>query len=356
MLERMSFRGDNLRIARYYSGLTLLELGDAVKVKKQYVQQLEIGKKQPTSELVSAISAVLGFRPGFFCRELRYKVKSEDCHFRTLKSLLQYHKDWFSAYATLFVYLLEFLDERLGLPPYTVPNIPVSTDADIENAAEACREAWGIPKNAPIKSMTRIMEAAGVPIASFSGVSDKLDAFSWAKGRRFIVRSLDKNSGTRSRLDLAHECGHLVMHQEVEPGQEIVESQAFRFAGAFLLPREAFIREFPKSGWLDWQPLFALKARWGVSLGAISRRAFDIGLIDGARYRWACVDLACRGWRQIEPHEIPIETTELLPRAFEALRSGQRLNPRQVSLQLDLEPKVLEKITGIAIPKLSLAT
>jgi len=355
MLERMAFRGDNLRIARNYSGLTLHQVGERVNTKRQFIQQLEAGKKQPSAEMAAGIAAALGFRPGFFFRDLRHKVNSEDCHFRRLKSLLQYHEDWISAYSTLFVHVLEFLDERLGLPQFTVPRIQVSNDSDIENAAETCREAWGLPRNAPIKSMTRVMEAAGVPIASFSGVSDKLDALSWSKGRPFIVRSVDKKSGSRSRLDLAHECGHLVMHQEAEPGQEIVENQAFRFGGALLLPREAFIREFPKSGWLDWSQLLAMKARWGVSLQAIIKRAHVIGLIDAARYHWAWVDLSCRGWRQSEPEEIQIEPTELLPRAFEALRENLHITPQQVSLHLDLEPQVLEKITGVPVPKMSLA-
>lgn len=356
MLERLEFRGENLRIARDYCGRTLEEIGNRVNVKKQYIQQLEAGKRQPSEDLVAALSVAVNCRPGFFSRKLTHKVELEACHFRRPKSLLNYHLDWFAAHATLFLHLLDFLDERLGLPPYKVPSIAVSTDADIEDAAEECRSVWGIPANAPIRSVARVTEGAGVPIANSSGISDKLDAFSWSRGRPIIVRNLDKNSGSRSRFDLAHELGHLVMHRSEKPGQERVEKQAHRFAGAFLFPKDPFIKEFPKSGWLDWPKLLQLKARWGVSLAALVKRAYDLGLIDAARYHWAHVDLNCRGWKVCEPEELPLEETELMPRAFEHLRVAQRVVPQQVAMHLDLEPVMLQRISGLPIPTISLAT
>lgn len=356
MFDRIGFHGSNLRVARDYCGLTLEDVGNRVNVKKQYVQQLEAGKRQPSIEVVSALAVALGFPPGFFARQLRNKVETNQCYYRRLKSIFNYHLDRYSAFATLFADLLEYLDERLGLPPYDVPKFTVKTDGDIEAAADACRLHWGIPANAPIKSMTRVLEAAGVPIASVTGISDKLDAFSWNKGRCLVIRSIDKRSGTRSRFDLAHELGHLVMHASEKPGDEYVEEQASRFAGAFLAPQQAFRNEYPKSGWLDWSQLLQLKARWGISLQAIIHRASDLSLIDAARYHWACVDLSCRGWKRSEPDEFKIEESELIPRAFELLRSGQRMTPQQVALQLDLEPAILARIAGIPIPCIALAT
>lgn len=355
MLSSIAFQGQNLRVARDFAGLTLEEVGNRVNVKRQYVQQLEVGKRHPSLDLVAALAATLGFRPGFFSRNLKYKVDMEVCHFRRLKSFPSYRFDQFSAYSTLFLYLLEFLDQRLGLPKFNVPDIRISDAADIERAAQECRGLWGIPLNAPVKIMTRVVEGAGVPVASVSGISDKIDAFSTTKGRPLIVRSLDKNSGSRSRFDLAHEIGHLVMHRDAEPGRDEIEKQAHRFAGAFLIPKEAFIREFPKSGFHDWAPLFQMKARWGVSVAAITTRAHDLGLIDAARYRWAYVDLSCRGWRTQEPEETPIEPTELMPRAFEFLNSKQRVGAQQAAIHLELEPSTLERISGVPIPKFSIS-
>ena len=100
----------------------------------------------------------------------------------------------------------------------------------------------------------------------------------------------------RLRFDLAHECGHLVMHQGVETGDRETEIQAHRFASAFLLPTTAFVTEFPRRAhYLDWPGLYTLKRRWGVSVRAIVRRAYDLGMIDAAQYRTANVHLARTG-------------------------------------------------------------
>ncbi len=57
-----------------------------------------------------------------------------------------------------------------------------------------------------------------------------------------------------------------------EPDSRSLETQAHRFAGAFLLPPHALEAEWPR-GRLRWPELIALKQRWQVSLGAIIYRA-----------------------------------------------------------------------------------
>ena len=54
---------------------------------------------------------------------------------------------------------------------------------------------------------------------------------------------------------------------------------------------------------LDWTRLRQMKLRWGVSLAALIRRAFDLGLYTEATYRRAYSVLNQRGWRTEEPDE-----------------------------------------------------
>lgn len=87
------------------------------------------------------------------------------------------------------------------------------------------------------------------------------------------------------------------------------------FAGAFLIPRNAFAREFPRTRRaLDWNALFAMKLRWKVSVRAITRRAFDLGLIDAAQYRTANIQLVKTGQAKTERYDdrIALEVPELL--------------------------------------------
>ena len=67
-------------------------------------------------------------------------------------------------------------------------------------------------------------------------------------GRPLILLSADKDSGYRSRFDLAHEIGHLVLHRHIQrttdsARHKLMEQQAHHFAGEFLLPAETFASE-----------------------------------------------------------------------------------------------------------------
>src|SRR5258708_40375904 len=98
--------------------------------------------------------------------------------------------------------------------------------------------------------MGRVLEHAGVIVTRLDEAS-KLDAFS-RKGRAggvtVVVLNTAKGSTSRTRFDMAHELGHLVMHSK--PTLELAdrEKQADRFAAAFLLPRRGFAREFWSGG------------------------------------------------------------------------------------------------------------
>ncbi len=117
------------------------------------------------------------------------------------------------------------------------------------------------------------------------------------------------------RFDAAHELGHLVMHADAAPGSSEIETEAHRFAGAFLAPAEPFLAEWP--GWLNWDHIFELKRRWGVSAAALVRRAYDLGALTEASYRRANIRL--RQFGQEEPAELPPEVPTLLNRAIELL-------------------------------------
>jgi Zn-dependent peptidase ImmA (M78 family) len=200
--------------------------------------------------------------------------------------------------------------------------------------------------------MTRVVEAAGAVVTHFPGLSERVDALSMHRPRPIIVRSTAKDSLVRLRFDLAHEAGHLVMHQGIETGDRTTEMQAHRFASAFLLPAAAFAREFPRRiHYLDWPGLFALKQRWGVSVRAIARRAYDLGMIDAAQYRTANVHLARTGQTKGEAgdNEAPwAEEPELLAAAVQAVEAGQPGETATLAARLGLRRAALVELLGFA--------
>src|SRR6185503_16806940 len=99
-----------------------------------------------------------------------------------------------------------------------------------------------------ISDVTLLLENHGVIISATSMWSEALDAFSrWLDDRPYVVLEGMAASASRTRMNLGHELAHLVLHRDVsakvledKAAFKRIEEQAWRFAGAFLLPAEAF--------------------------------------------------------------------------------------------------------------------
>lgn len=344
------FQGSRLRIARIFNGLTLAELGEKVSVSRQYLQRLEVNSGiAPSKDLLNALSAALSFNSDFFFEYMMPEIREENCHFRRLQTTPAALRQRALSYGTIFSWLVDFLETRLVFPKVNIPSIHATDRESIEKAAETCRLHWGLRLDAPIDNVTRALERAGVIITTFSGVSSKIDAFSFVNDRPIIVRSLDKQSSSRARFDLAHECGHLVMHGGLDTGDVNTEAEANNFASAFLLPRLTFIREFPRMNErIDWMALYGMKARWKVSVQAIIRRAYDLGLLNAIQYRNANIYISRNGLRKQELHEPPEETPELIPSALKVLADTKGIYMQDVANSLGVDLNVLNEI-GIDI-------
>jgi len=232
------------------------------------------------------------------------------------------------------------LEEHVTFPEEQISEhaAEVRSLQEVELLAERLRAVWGLGLG-PISDMVALIERLGVMVLELKGHSRALDAFStWLVGRPLVFLSSEKESATRRRFDCAHELGHLLMHQEADPGRRELEAQADRFASAFLLPGESFAKEYPDR--LNWAHLRALKRRWKVSLAAMLKRAFDLDLISEATYRRAFVHLNRAGWREQEPDEPSMERPSLIKKA-----GRQRIADLAHAVALR-EPTVAELISG----------
>lgn len=343
----LDFQPARLRLARTFWGWTMADLGEQVSASRQYVHQLEGGVRPPSIEVLDAIAFATKFDKPFFFAPVDEEVRDDECHLRSRRTTPGQVRTRVASQGTLFNALVRYLDGRLSLPKVDLPSSDVKDVADVERAAEKARLKWGLTLDAPIKNITRVLESYGAVVTTFWELSAKVDAFSWAGHRPIVVRNVGKGA-SRARFDLAHECGHLVMHAGVVTGSAETEGQADRFASAFLLPRAGFAREFPRSLRWNWPALFALKKRWGASVSAIARRAFDLGLVDAVQYRRACIHIRSSGWHRGEPDEpIEEERPEVLQLAFAELEKNQRVLPADVARSLCWELSVLERVTNM---------
>lgn len=302
--------------------------------------------------MTEALADALGVLPPFLTKPIRNEVDEQQCNFRKLRTAPVTVTKQVVARGSLFDELVGLLGERLALPLVDFPQIEVHSNEDIERAAEHCREHWGLTVDQPITNMIRVVERAGAVVTYINGISIKIDALSIDRSRPIIIRSTAKAAPTRLRFDTAHECGHLVMHRGIVTGDTDTEAQANRFASAFLLPRRAFVREFPRTRRIDWSAILRMKLRWKVSIQAIIRRAYDLSLFDAAQYRRASIHISKTGQRKNEPGEPDVmEQPELLQLSLAKLEEFFEIYPTTLANELGMKPGFFEKLIGFEIPE-----
>ncbi|QZA78210.1 XRE family transcriptional regulator [Deefgea tanakiae] len=344
-----SFDGSNLRLARLFHGFSLDYVAEQTGKTRQYIHKLEMGSTEPTDELNEALAKSLGVLPSFFIPKSIPLIGEEKVHFRKLSSTKVSTKLAALAKAEVFRRLVDFLDSELTLPPVAFPSIRVASTEDIERAAERCRTEWGLGFG-PIANMTRLAERMGAFVTSFDSISTEIDALSIPLKRPIIVRSLAKESPCRLRFDIAHEVGHLVMHEGVVTGDRVTESEANRFASALLLPRISMASLFPrpKSGRIDWAGISEFKQTWKVSKAAILYRAKQLGLLTEEQYKTGVIRLKRKGEATKEEGDdlILVEQPQLIHKAIAALNEKLGVSISDLAFVLGVTPEILAEFVG----------
>lgn len=344
----LAFDGASLKLARVFSAMALEEVASLVGKTRQYVHKLETGQSAPTETLIISLAEALNVEPEFFQSRVN-RLHEDQFHFRKLLSTTKTTKQVAVARGEVVHSLIGYLEKQLRLPSVNIPSIPDIHSHDcIERAAESCRKEWELGLG-PVDNMTRLAENLGAVVLSFEGLTKEIDALSVAVERPFIVRNNAKESTSRYRFDIAHELGHLVMHEGVVTGDRVTENQANRFASAFLLPRSMMIKFFPRPNGtrLDWKGIREFKGNWKVSKGAILYRARQLEIITDAQYKTGVITLKRQeGTREKDDYLIPEEPPEVLLKSLTLLASKKGLSEEQLAKALNVKPAFLRELLG----------
>lgn len=344
------FSGERLQLAREFRCLTQTELGERVAASCSLVSLCETGKKRdPAADLIAACATVLGFEPTFFYGPLEDAFREDECSFRHRRAASEKMKSQVRAHATLVGMVVARLRSWFRFPQLDIPTIRASNLEEIESAAEECRRHWQLGIDAPILQVGRVLERAGVILVRHLVKSPKVDAFSRYGRTSVIFLNQTIQSTSRWNFDIAHECGHLVMHRGISTGSVETEDAANRFASAFLLPRKAFSREFRMPSF-SWTHIFDLKRRWHVSAGAIVKRGYDLGLLDAVGYRQAFKYMSGKGWTKGEPYEPPFQQPELLEMALNGIGKTSELTLDTLRKELRFTAETFTELTGFSVP------
>jgi Zn-dependent peptidase ImmA (M78 family) len=175
----------------------------------------------------------------------------------------------------------------------------------------------------PIDDLTRLVEMKGGIVFGERGEPDTgFDGLSgWINAERPVVVLNLSMPTDRRRFSLAHELAHLLMDQ-ASNGHKDVEKFANRFAGAFIVSKEAAHQELGfRRNVLSLDELMILKRKYGLSITGWVYRARDLDIISEATAARLWQELGERGWRKQEPikleaEEVPTRLRQMVLRAY----------------------------------------
>jgi Zn-dependent peptidase ImmA (M78 family)/transcriptional regulator with XRE-family HTH domain len=329
-----------LQQAREVRGFTQTALARQIGVHQSAIAQLEAGRIQPSPEVLAAISQHTSFPPTFFTRPSGPDFPLGSLRFRARAAMTARQRRQAFWLAHTLYELMAQLAARAELPAPRVPRL----DGDPVAAAAMTRQALGLPPDQPIGPLIRTLERGGVWVVAVPVALPQREAFStWAGGDAStpVIVVTATTAGDRRRFSVAHELGHLALHQIPQGSLHDVEQQADAFAAALLLP-EAAMRQVLVPP-ITLTTLADLKARWGVSLQALIRRALTLECITPSHYRALYAQLGARGWRTQEPLGVPVERPRALRQLAELLY-GQPIETSRLADEMGLDPSFLQDL------------
>ncbi len=365
-----SFNGNRLKSARLYRGYSLADLAQKIDCARQSLSSYENGKSQPSDPLIiMKLAEVLDF-PSKFFMEKDLPISSNTTYFRSLLTTKQSYRAEQIQRMNFVAAIYIFLKEYIEFPKAIIPDCKNKTP---EEAAKCLRECWGLG-NGPIHNLIDVVERHGIIVTCFPTKTDTIDAFSQkvdmnnGESTFLIGYSNNKTSAARIHFDIAHELGHICMHDWLEDIEKLEKSEfkerekeANMFASSFLLPENTFKASF-STGNPTIPFLTLLKSEWRVSIQAIIKRAYDLGLISIEKYQSLIIIMQKRGLRKEEPLDDKLITSSpsLLRIAVEMLLNDDiftkeefmeelslnydlSLSPSEIEILLDLSKNTLTK-------------
>jgi len=356
--KNVDFDGRRLTEVREARGMTQTDLADRLQVSRQAVSQYEKGHRSPSGDVMFKIARSLKVPLHFFLGGKVMEVNGP-VFFRSMaaatKSARECAKRRYGWAKNLIKYLREFVEfPDVNFPRLDVPDDPIAlANDDIERIASETRSFWGLGEG-PISNVIWLLENNGSIVLRQNLGVKTLDAFSeWSKEDKtpYFVLGSGRGSAVRSRLDAAHELGHMILHRNAKnlnniPIFRLMEEQAYYFAEAFLLPSKSFVQDVFMP---TLRSLMLVKAKWKVSIGAMIKRMGHLHLISPGREQRMFANCSRRGWRTKEPldDEIEMEEPRVIRRSFDLLMTNDIIGPDDLESRLGLYINDIEDVTGL---------
>ena len=330
-----SFNPTRLDLARRRRGMTKKALAESVGISAVSMARYHVGVRKPDPDTVAKFAEILRFPNEFFYGSSLAEPPLEGASFRALSTLTARLRDQALAAGALGISLSNWIDERFSLP---MPQIPQFDGVDPEAAAMEVRSMWGIGER-PIRNTIHLLELHGVRVLALATETAVVDAYSfWRDDVPYIFLNSGKTA-ERSRMDAAHELGHLVLHwKSGSQRNRLAEKEAHEFGASFLMPRGSVLGRMPWGANID--EIIKAKHYWIVSVANLAYRLHSLRLLTDYQYRQVCIEIGRCNFRQVEPEAAPRERSQVLEKVLQHLRA-KKVTMTQVANDLALHPDEL---------------
>ncbi len=357
------YQPERLTQARKLRGLSMSDLAHSLSLSRQAISLFELKSRgiTPSPETLVKLSKTLDVNISFFTLPLR-KSESEQTaasvyNFRSLKSVSKINRESAKVCLHILAGMVDFFEEFIEvtnqLPVFDVPHFNELSDEKIEEIATQTRRYWGMGDGV-IPDLTKLLENKGVIIGYLDFANGIEGVSAWIENKPVVVLS-NKATAVRSRASLAHELGHLLLHhaltnEELESKESVdkIESQAWHFAGCFLMPQVTISNEVYST---NIDNLTLVKSRWLVSIGMILQRVLKIKLISEHQFIRARQKLASLNYLKREPLDdvIPHEKSKFFNRLVDFLDENKLSDKDSIYFSLGLPDDIMSQTLGLKV-------
>lgn len=329
---------ERIRTARLRRGMTMVQLADQLDLSTRRIRSYE--KDGAPASAAAALARALQFPAAFFSRRETPDLTDRPIAFRAGRSTTKRQRDAAIASGTLGVEIENWLSSRFTLPEVSVPDFAHEPP---RLAAMLLREAWSLGTR-PLPNLLQLCESKGIRVFGLPELAESVDAFSlWRDDVPYVFLARRKTP-ERTRFDLAHELGHLVLHRYSEnEGQSVAERDADAFASEFLVPQTSIREYLPYNSSVD--ALLSVKASFQTSAMALAHSAHKAGWMSDWVYRNTCIWLSQRGFRRGEPNGMSHhERSRLFPLVFASTQHGH-VTVHRIAKELELPRSDVHALT-----------
>ena len=351
---------ERFKEARLARGMTTQELAEKIDVSRQSISKYELGISEPQSSTINIISECLDVPISFFRKPLSVPLTRSTTFYRSLKTNAARAKDVMSVLSDWASQIASLITESIIFPDVDMPLLPVQFETqesysydDIEQITQSVRDAWKLG-GSPLPNLAHTLESHGIVIATIKTGFTETDACSSiVNGRPFIFLDIQKECAVRTRFNLAHELGHLILHNNIQQSDledkkllDRIEREANQFASCFLLPCDPFLLDVHSTSLQAFMPL---KKKWKVSIQAMVYRCKELGIFSENQMIYIQKQISAKRWRKSEPfdNEWPCEKPVILSKSVQMLIERGDYTKDQFLDEFRLSPADVEGICNL---------